>query len=567
MGADGRRARGRATQPDCGGGGDPRFHPAPRACPPADPRSHQSDGGCRALSTRRGSRCDRRAQPLHRRQHGPPARSARGPGRHARLRPGSGRHRQVHDLPSGHHLVVCRSRARTAPDLFLTRQRCARCRPIADEVERRVDCVKSPPTTSVTVRGHRGRGIGLSADEPPAGPTVLVWRADGPSVSQTAKTPASAAFGANAWLVDEMYQKYLADQSSVDEAWWDFFADYTAPAARAETESGDAEPDLPPAPLSSPSPVATPSPPTSPATGGGPAVGRLPVSTAKHSLTALVTSSAGSASAAPAVAAPMIPSPALPAPMVPTPADSPAQSSAADAALATDAPDGVGTALVKTSATETTLAQPIATAQPATAPYAQPLPGERRTRTGVVDDVQRLRGPAARVVTNMEASLSVPTATSFRSMPAKMLVDNRIVINHHLSRSRGGKVSYTHLIGFAIVEAIADLPAMNAGYTELDGKPAVAQSAHVNLGLAIDLAKPDGTRQLLVPNIKSADTMDFAHFWAAYEDVVRRARIGTLVVDDFAGTTITLTNPGTIGTVQSVPRLMVGQGAIIGVGT
>ena len=380
-------------------------------------------------------------------------------------------------------------------------------------------------------------------------------------MSQTAKTPASAAFGANAWLVDEMYQKYLADKSSVDEAWWDFFADYSAPEARAE--AGDAAPDRPLAPSPSPSPVATP---TSPTTGGGSAVGRLPISTAKHSLTALLTSSASSASAAAAVAAPMIPSPALPAPMVPTPADSPAQSSAADAALATDAPDGGGTALVETPATETALTQPIATAQPATAPYAQPLPGVRRTRTGVVDDVQRLRGPAARVVTNMEASLSVPTATSFRSMPAKMLVDNRIVINNHLSRSRGGKVSYTHLIGFAIVEAIADLPAMNAGYTELDGKPAVAQSAHVNLGLAIDLAKPDGTRQLLVPNIKSADTMDFASFWAAYEDVVRRARIGTLVVDDFAGTTITLTNPGTIGTVQSVPRLMVGQGAIIGVG-
>ena len=161
----------------------------------------------------------------------------------------------------------------------------------------------------------------------------------------------------------------------------------------------------------------------------------------------------------------------------------------------------------------------------------------------------------------------MPTATSVRAVPAKLLIDNRIVINNHLSRSRGGKVSFTHLIGFALTEALAHMPEMNYSYAETDeGKPTLVKPAHVNLGIAIDLVKPDGTRQLLVPNIKHCESMDFAQFWAAYEDVIRRARAGKLGADDFAGTTISLTNPGTIGTVHSVPRLMKGQGTIIGVG-
>jgi 2-oxoglutarate dehydrogenase E1 component len=141
-----------------------------------------------------------------------------------------------------------------------------------------------------------------------------------------------------------------------------------------------------------------------------------------------------------------------------------------------------------------------------------------------------------------------------------------VVINNHLARSRGGKVSFTHIIGYALVKALKALPAMNHAFGEQDGKPVVIAPAHVNLGLAIDLAKPDGTRQLLVPSIKSAELMDFVHFWSAYEDMVKKARGGKLTVDDFAGTTISLTNPGTIGTVHSVPRLMQGQGTIVGVG-
>ncbi len=166
----------------------------------------------------------------------------------------------------------------------------------------------------------------------------------------------------------------------------------------------------------------------------------------------------------------------------------------------------------------------------------------------------------------MTASLSVPTATSVRSIPAKLLVDNRIVINNHLKRGRGGKVSFTHLIAYAMVAALRALPEMNDAYAEENGKPAIAKPDHVNLGLAIDVRTADGGRQLLVPNIKAAEEMDFRQFWTTYEDVVRRARSGKLAVADFQGTTATITNPGTIGTVHSVPRLMPGTGCILGVG-
>jgi multifunctional 2-oxoglutarate metabolism enzyme len=184
-----------------------------------------------------------------------------------------------------------------------------------------------------------------------------------------------------------------------------------------------------------------------------------------------------------------------------------------------------------------------------------------------VDGTQtRLRGAAARTADNMAASLTVPTATSVRSIPAKLLSDNRIVINNHLARGRGGKVSFTHLIGFAMVRALRTVPAMNNAYAPVDGKPGVITPSHVNLGLAIDVTARDGSRQLLVPSVKATEAMDFRQFWMAYEDIVRRARAQKLTVDDYAGTTITLTNPGTIGTEHSVPRLLSGQGCIVGVG-
>ncbi|MDP9496143.1 MAG: multifunctional oxoglutarate decarboxylase/oxoglutarate dehydrogenase thiamine pyrophosphate-binding subunit/dihydrolipoyllysine-residue succinyltransferase subunit, partial [Actinomycetota bacterium] len=194
------------------------------------------------------------------------------------------------------------------------------------------------------------------------------------------------------------------------------------------------------------------------------------------------------------------------------------------------------------------------------APKPEPVPSsDGRTSTP-------LKGAAARVVTNMNESLSVPTATSVRAVPAKLLADNRTVVNNHLRRARGGKVSFTHLIGYALVRAVADVPVMNNAYQEVDGKPQLVVPEHVGLGLAIDLTNPNGTRSLVVAAIRGADRMDFAQFLAAYEDIVRRARKGKLTTEDFQGATISLTNPGGIGTVHSVPRLMKGAGAIIGVG-
>ena len=180
--------------------------------------------------------------------------------------------------------------------------------------------------------------------------------------------------------------------------------------------------------------------------------------------------------------------------------------------------------------------------------------------------LEPIRGVGARVVSSMEGSLSVPTATSVRAVPAKLMIDNRIVINNHLKRARGGKVSFTHLIAFAMIKALRQMPEMNAFFGEIEGKPAVGHPEHINLGIAIDLAKADGSRQLLVPSIKGCENLDFAQFWNAYEAMVAKARAGTLTVEDFAGTTVSLTNPGTLGTVHSVPRLVQGQGLIVGVG-
>ncbi|HMG63395.1 MAG TPA: 2-oxo acid dehydrogenase subunit E2, partial [Streptosporangiaceae bacterium] len=275
---------------------------------------------------------------------------------------------------------------------------------------------------------------------------------------------AGADFGPNQWLVDELYQRYQADPSSVDRAWWNFFADYH------------------------PSPEQ-----------------------------------------------------AAPAPPAPAPPPGPAGGPNGSAPLAAPAP-------------------PAAPAAPRLAPVA-PAPAPAPSGEQV-----RLRGAAARTVANMSASLTVPTATSVRAIPAKLLADNRIVINNHLARGRGGKVSFTHLIGYALVRALAVVPEMNNAYADVDGKPVLVQPAEINLGLAIDIRREDGSRQLLVPSIKSAQNMDFRQFWGAYEDIVRKARSGKLTVEDFAGTTISLTNPGTIGTEHSVPRLMQGQGCIVGVG-
>ena len=214
-------------------------------------------------------------------------------------------------------------------------------------------------------------------------------------------------------------------------------------------------------------------------------------------------------------------------------------------------------------------APPSDTAPP-TSPYAQRQaahPAHDQDGDAYEDRTTRLKGAAARTAKNMDDSLSMPTATSARAVPAKVLIENRSVINTHLARTRGGKVSFTHLIGWAVVESLTEMPSMNVSYgVDEAGKPVLHEPAHVAFGLAIDVPGSDGQRRLLVPSIKQADLMDLSQFVEAYEGLVAKARNNKLDLDDFRGTTVTLTNPGMIGTLHSVPRLMPGQGLIVGVG-
>ncbi|WP_249666099.1 multifunctional oxoglutarate decarboxylase/oxoglutarate dehydrogenase thiamine pyrophosphate-binding subunit/dihydrolipoyllysine-residue succinyltransferase subunit [Nocardioides faecalis] len=256
----------------------------------------------------------------------------------------------------------------------------------------------------------------------------------------------------------------------------------------------------------------------------------------------------------------------------------PARSSAASKAAA-PAPAKAAAPAAKPAAAPTPKAKPAPQTSPASsttpappkADAAKPTPKDAPKPEPVQAQdeptVTVLRGIPAATAKNMDVSLSVPTATSVRNIPVKLLWDNRIVINSHLKRARGGKVSFTHLIGYAIIKAIKAQPAMNNTYTEVDGKPAMVTPAHINLGLAIDQQKKDGTRQLVAPSIKACESMDFAQFWTAYEEIVRKAKDNKLTMEDYSGTTVSLTNVGGLGTNNSVPRLMAGQAAIIGVGS
>ena len=298
-------------------------------------------------------------------------------------------------------------------------------------------------------------------------------------------------FGANEWLVAEMYDQFVKDRASVDESWWPVLEAY-------EKTQQDA------------------------------------------------------ATAAPAASAPAAPA----APTTSRPAASPA-ASAGPRPVTAPVPV-VGAQPVARTTTRPAAPQPV----PAEAPKAQPgtLPEARE------DVVTPLRGMPKTLAANMDESLTVPTATSVRTVPAKLMIDNRIVINNHMSRTRGGKVSFTHLIGWALIQALKAFPSQNVSYAEVDGKPSVVAPAHINLGIAIDLPKPDGTRALMVPSIKQAESLTFNEYLASYEDLVKRARGNKLTAADFQGTTVSLTNPGGIGTVHSVPRLMKGQGCIVGAG-
>ena len=178
-----------------------------------------------------------------------------------------------------------------------------------------------------------------------------------------------------------------------------------------------------------------------------------------------------------------------------------------------------------------------------------------------------LRGGDAALARYMSDSLSIPTATSFRSLEVDVLDRRRRQLNEALKVARRDmKVSFTHLIGYAIAAAVRDHPGMGHTFGELDGKPQRIVHEHVNLGLAVDVQRKDGSRTLIVPVIKGADAMDFAGFREVYEEMIHKTRDGSLSPDDMQGATMTLTNPGGIGTVASVPRLMPGQGCIIATG-
>ncbi len=188
-----------------------------------------------------------------------------------------------------------------------------------------------------------------------------------------------------------------------------------------------------------------------------------------------------------------------------------------------------------------------------------PLPGDN-------DEVQVIAGSAARILENMNNSIMVPVATSQRIIPVKLLEENRTLLNNYGKKKSFGKLSFTHLIAWAIVRAIETVPVMNFAYSVLNGKPSVIKRYGINLGLAIDLEKKDGSHSLIVPSIKNVNRMSFKEFYDAYEGIVARTRSGQIDPSEFLGTTVTLTNPGTLGTIMSVPRLMAGQGAIIATG-
>ncbi|QNK80801.1 multifunctional oxoglutarate decarboxylase/oxoglutarate dehydrogenase thiamine pyrophosphate-binding subunit/dihydrolipoyllysine-residue succinyltransferase subunit [Nakamurella sp. PAMC28650] len=347
-------------------------------------------------------------------------------------------------------------------------------------------------------------------------------------------------FGPNDWFVEEKYNQFLSDPASVEQIWRDFFTDPVAEQKKASGSNGNGA--VPPANAAAASPPAA----------------------------APVTPTSSVTSTAPATAAPTSKTP-------PPPPPPPSRHNGANAA--SSAPSARPASPVT---------GPPATAKPVAATAPEPVkPAQRTATTATPDDLvvnkaakaarvaeksgsddvsAPLRGAQAAVVRNMTASLEVPTATSVRAVPAKLIADNRIVINNFLRRNRGGKVSFTHLIGYAIVRALGAYPTMNRHFAEADGKPQVITPAHVNLGLAIDLPGKNGQRSLVVVPIRNCEGMSFTQFWAAYEAVVRKARNGALTAEDYAGTTVSLTNPGGIGTVHSVPRLMAGQGTIIGVG-
>ena len=189
------------------------------------------------------------------------------------------------------------------------------------------------------------------------------------------------------------------------------------------------------------------------------------------------------------------------------------------------------------------------------------------TAGGAPANAMPIKGPAARLVQNMTESLTVPTATSFREISVKALETARARFNGDLKAAgRSEKASFTHFIAWALVQATKQHPVMGNSFAMIGGAPHRITPDGVHLGLAVDVERKDGTRGLVVPVLKHAENVGYAEFQASYDTLVEKARTNKLMPDDFAGGSMTLTNPGGIGTVASVPRLMAGQGSIIAVG-
>lgn len=292
----------------------------------------------------------------------------------------------------------------------------------------------------------------------------------------------SNIFGPNAWLIDEQFQQYSKDPSSVDKEWRDYFEANGAPKSKAQAKEAAEKPSKP----------------------------------------------------------------------------------------AAKKTEGTTTAR-KQEARETNVEKSVAKAQEKSAKAKQSVKKSESPLDRIADykggEERQLKGMFKAIAKNMEESLEIPTATTVRDMPVKLMWENRSMINDHLKRTRGGKISFTHIIGYAMVKAVQLHPDMNVRYELKDGKPYVIQPEHINLGLAIDLPQKDGSRALVVAAIKECETKSFSEFVEAYEDIVTRSRKNKLTMDDFSGVTINLTNPGGIGTRHSIARLTKGAGSIIGVGS
>ena len=286
-------------------------------------------------------------------------------------------------------------------------------------------------------------------------------------------------YGANEWLVDEMYEKYLADPDSVDRTWWPVLEHYRQVRTGTSTNG---------------SPISQTADAASAPARRGPAPPRRPAPAAARGTRrrGAGTRRAACRRAAPPAAATPAPTPEAAAPAASAPVTAPSP-------VIGQAPEARTTSVAPRTA-------PVPADVPITSP--QPVAADAPQE----DEIVPLRGLPKTLAANMDASLTVPTATSVRTIPAKLMIDNRIVINNHLRRSRGGKVSFTHLIGWALIQALKEFPSQNVSYAEVDGKPSLVKPAHIGLGIAIDIPKPDGTRALLVPAIKRAETMTFNEY-------------------------------------------------------